>query len=70
MDWFDIFLTKYLKGIQLLKLGKFLEVKSGFISKDTSFVMWLTISKNYVLIQNVCWLIDRQTDSLTDWLTG
>lgn len=70
MDCFDIFLTKYLKGIQLLKLGKFLEVKSGFISKDTSFVMWLTTSKNSVLIQNVCWLIDRQTASLTDWLTG
>ena len=69
IDWFDIFLTKYLKGIQLLKLGKFLEVKSGFISKDTSFVMWLTISKNSVLIQKVCWWIERQTDSLTHWLT-
>lgn len=32
--------------------------------------MWLTASKNYVLILKVCWLIDRQTDSLTDWQTG
>ena len=32
--------------------------------------MWLTTSKNYVLTLKVCWLIDRQTDSLTDWQTG
>lgn len=41
-----------------------------FIKKKNSFVMWLTASKNYVLILKVCWLIDRQTDSLTDWRTG
>ena len=64
-------MTKYLKGIELLKLGKLPEIKGGLISKDTSFVMWwMAISKNLLSIWKVCWLIDKQKDSLTDWQTG